>query len=150
MASGKKTVKKVLLIDDDVDELQIFEEAIKEIDATISVLYNNGCYKLEILENDIPDLIFLDINMPGCDGFECLKKIKQSAYKDAPVIMYTTTSSVESIAKAYSLGAQLFMIKSFSYTKLVTYLKTLFDFTWNDPTSTANHYFREGNLVRVS
>ena len=143
-------VKKVLLIDDDLDEWQIFEEVIKEIDTAIRVLYNNGCYKLEILENDLPDLIFLDINMPGCDGFECLKKIKQSSYRDVPVIMYTTTCSVESIAKAYSLGAHLFMIKCFSYTKLVSYLRILFDFNWEAPIPPSNYYFREGSLVRVS
>jgi DNA-binding NtrC family response regulator len=149
MSSSKIPIRKVLLIDDDADELQIFEEAIKEIDSSISVLYNNGCYKLDVQVKEIPDLIFLDINMPGCDGFECLKKLRLSELKDVPVIMYTTTSNVDSIIKAYSMGANLFMIKSFSYSKLVIYLTTLFEYKWNEPGINSKYYFREGNLVPI-
>jgi DNA-binding NtrC family response regulator len=63
--------------------------------------------------------------------------------------MYTTTSNVDSIIKAYSMGANLFMIKSFSYSKLVIYLTTLFEYKWNEPGINSKYYFREGNLVPI-
>src|SRR2546421_7212765 len=102
--------KNILLVDDDIDEYPILKDALEEISPDISLTFINGGYKLDLNASLDADIIFLDINMPGYDGFECLKKIRQSNYKEVPVVMFTTAGHVEQIIKAYDLGANLFMI----------------------------------------
>src|SRR5882757_6709540 len=86
-----------LLADDDADDKTLFCEALAEIDPGI-VCHTaaDGKEALAILsrrQSRKPDIIFLDINMPVMDGWQCLGKLKEnSEHRNIPVIMYSTSS----------------------------------------------------------
>jgi len=90
--------KIVLHIDDDLDDREMVNEAIKSIDPSFIVCEaENGVAGIEFLNKaklsgDLPCLIILDINMPGMDGFETYEQIKKDdALKALPIIIFTTT-----------------------------------------------------------
>lgn len=95
------------MCDDDIDDVELFHEAVKEIlpDSVLSVSHT-GRQLLSALRNSRPEVIFLDINMPEMNGWECLKVLKgDAALKYIPVIVYTTSSSLRDIEIARDLGA---------------------------------------------
>jgi DNA-binding NtrC family response regulator len=149
MPSSNLQFKNILLVDDDVDEFTILQEALEEVDKELQLSFVNGGYKLDISKPLNADLVFLDINMPGCDGFECLKKIRQAGHNELPIVMYTTSGHVDQILKAYDMGATLFMIKPNGYNKLVKELESLFNYDWNDVYKIKHSYFKDGSFIPV-
>ncbi|MES2620494.1 MAG: response regulator [Bacteroidota bacterium] len=116
------THKKILLVEDDIDDQQFFIEALKEIcpEAECSIA-NNGIEALAHLNNDplLPSCIFLDINMPYMNGFECLTEIKKAkAYKAIPVCVLSTSSNEASKTQSLQLGAASFISKGWNLTEL--------------------------------
>jgi CheY-like chemotaxis protein len=115
--------KYIMIVDDDADDRMLFEDALKEIynEARLTSL-NDGRELLDVLDNDHtphPDVIFLDINMPGKNGFECLASIRSSPLlKHIPVILYSTCSQEETINKAYHLGANFYVSKPNNFNTL--------------------------------
>lgn len=116
-------MKTVLLIDDDADDREIFQEILFSLN--LNIRYEearNGAHAVEKLNTQSfqkPDLIFLDLNMPVMDGRQFLLHIKQeSTYSDIPVIIYSTSSSEEDKAFALKNNAALFMTKHYSMTQL--------------------------------
>jgi len=109
----------ILYADDDADDREIFCEAIKEINPGIKVvLGKDGEETLKILsvQKELPQLIFLDINMPKMDGIECLVKLKSDdRLKGIPVIIYSTTSNEKDQTKIALLGASDFILKGNSF-----------------------------------
>jgi signal transduction histidine kinase/CheY-like chemotaxis protein len=84
----------VLLVDDDEDTLFTVNEIVQSCGCK-TMLANSGQESLELLENETPDLILLDIMMPGMDGFQTLKKIKEnSEWADIPVFAVTAKAMV--------------------------------------------------------
>ena len=115
--------RKFLLADDDADDAWLFCEALAEVgSAAECVTVENGLKLFELLSNhntDKPDVIFLDINMPMMNGWECLRKLKGSpGYQNIPIIMYSTSSAKKDIDMAYGLGAQLFLTKPDDFMEL--------------------------------
>lgn len=107
---------KIILVDDDADDIMLFCEALATISQEIVCrTAGNGKDFFEALEANIPelpDVIFLDINMPIMNGWECLKTLKESPYyKDIPTIMYSTSGARNDVELAYSLGASMFITK---------------------------------------
>lgn len=103
-----------LLADDDLDDADLFREALLEIDATVKFDHvENGLQVFEYLKNPTrPDVIFLDLNMPMMSGWQCLSKLKNDEhYRDIPVIMYSTSSHYRDIKIAEDLGANAFITK---------------------------------------
>ena len=110
-----------LLVDDDEDDSDLIVEVIKEIDASVHYTYAmEGPEALALLEKEyMPHIIFLDINMPGMNGWQCLTKLKANERtKHIPVIMYSTSSYPHEIAKAFELGALAFFTKPNHYALL--------------------------------
>jgi len=109
----------IFLIDDDADDRMLFEEAINEVHPQAKLSTADCCdmlMKLAKVETDKPDMIFLDLNMPGLNGFECLEEIKSKDHlEDIPVIIYSTTANPEQVKKTYNKGATLYMQKPSSY-----------------------------------
>jgi CheY-like chemotaxis protein len=82
----------ILAVDDDDDDLEFFEEVITSIDPEIRCVLARNCNEAcEILKHQIPDVLFLDINMPKVNGLECFNYIKQAKhFKDLPVVFCST------------------------------------------------------------
>lgn len=119
-----------LLADDDADDKTLFCEALAEIDpGIICHTAGDGKEALEILSTDRvkkPDIIFLDINMPVMDGWQCLGKLKENVrHKDIPVIMYSTSSYQRDIDLALENGAFCFFTKPSDYRELRSILRLI-------------------------
>jgi CheY-like chemotaxis protein len=124
--------KSCLLIDDDHDDQFVFSLAIKALNKSIlCTTVNDGFAALKKLEQDPlfrPDLIFLDLNLPGINGFDFLSRIKtNAALSHIPVVIYTTSSREEDIIKTKNLGAAGFITKPYHITDLTATLKDLFN-----------------------
>ena len=125
---------QVLLTDDDADDLMLFQEAIKEISLSIQLAFvENGKDLLQLLEENYnPNLIFLDLNMPGKSGKDCLKEIKSNPlHRNIPVIMYSTSNNKDDIETCYKQGADLYVIKPYLFTDIVKMLEKIFSLDWN-------------------
>jgi len=113
----------VLLADDDMDDRTLFSEAVTRIKVDIDLqLVKDGAELMDYLKNSaiiMPEIIFLDLNMPRVNGFECLAELKSTAaFKDIFVIIYSTTQSQKDIDEVYRLKANLFVRKPDSFSDL--------------------------------
>lgn len=113
-----------MLVDDDRGERNLFNEAIQTIDPDIvyhAVEDGNKAFELlESITGNLPQVIFVDINMPVMSGWVFLKTIKENKQLNhIPVIMYSTSNYQRDIDIAIELGALCFCIKPESY-KLLT------------------------------
>ncbi len=121
----------VYLADDDADDRLLFEEALMEISYdVILTTAKNGEQLMGILDQNTPPpphLIFLDLNMPLKNGFECLEEIKQNKkYKNIPVVIFSTSSQKEAIDQVYNKGADYYLCKPDSFQQLKKLLHTVF------------------------
>ncbi|MEO7529842.1 MAG: response regulator [Sediminibacterium sp.] len=119
-----KTPLLIFLVDDDLDDLMLFKDAIKEIDPTIEIeTAGNGVEALKkISGNELkrkPDYIFVDLNMPLMNGIQCLREIKKlPSYSLIPVIMYSTSSYERDVLETINSGAFHYIVKPFSFNEL--------------------------------
>lgn len=120
--------KKVLMVDDDADDQLLFANALQEIDPTMYCeIANNGIEALEKLKTFLPDVIFLDLNMPMMNGMECLAALKKNKMlAQIPVIIFTTTNDKISISTAKEMGATAFFHKPIEFNRLREKLLDLF------------------------
>src|SRR5688572_12130297 len=107
--------KHILLVDDDEDDQAFFLDTLREIDMNIKTeVTSNGIEAISFLKNskDTPTLIFLDLNMPLMNGFQCLVELKNnSKLKNIPVIIFTTSHNSNDIIKSEEMGAAYFFTK---------------------------------------
>ena len=114
--------EKILLVDDDLDDQVIFLDALSEIATqAVCITADSG---IEVFTNlktmaPLPSIIFLDLNMPFMNGFECLERIKKDEqYKKIPVIIFTTSNNPADKIRAKELGAELFFTKTADFKLL--------------------------------
>jgi PleD family two-component response regulator len=115
--------KKVILVDDDQDDCLLFEDAMHDIGMVSKLeVANHGEELFQILSSPYkysPDIIFLDLNMPKMNGYECISKLRNSVeLSKIPIVVFTTINQVEMIDWAYFNGADLFVLKPNSYVRL--------------------------------
>lgn len=107
---------RLLLADDDKDDCFLFREAVEELSLStqLSIVYD-GQQLMDMLYQEnlpLPDLLFLDLNMPRKNGFECLAEIKQhKRLRHIPVVIYSTSSQIDIINLLYKNGAQYYLQK---------------------------------------
>ncbi|MBU1016586.1 MAG: response regulator [Patescibacteria group bacterium] len=108
-----ETVKKILLIEDDLYTRELFEEILKDAGFVVTVALDGELGFNKMLEGGY-DLILLDIIMPIMDGLEVLTKLKSATpkQKNGPVVMLTNLSHDPIIKDALSKGANGYLIKS--------------------------------------
>lgn len=110
------------MIDDDQDDREIFQEAMRICCPQAELMFaTDGENALRILKMSPhnPDVIFLDYNMPGMTGLDCLRALKsQEKTRSIPVVMYTTSRDADDKNVAYRLGANYFITKPNSFDDL--------------------------------
>ena len=125
-------MEKLLLADDDLDDRLFFEDAIEELFTSYKLsTVTDGVELMELLSDDseqLPDILFLDINMPRKNGCECLAEIKANdMLKKIPVVIFSTSLDMEIVNKLYENGAHYYIRKpgDFNVLKKVIYQATV-------------------------
>jgi DNA-binding response OmpR family regulator len=113
---------KVLIADDDQDLLQLVRFSLSQAGFD-TVLAADGAAALRLFDESEPDLVVLDVNMPGMSGFEVCKAIRQSS--SVPILILTARSQEEDLVHALSLGADDYVAKPFSPRALVARVRAL-------------------------
>lgn len=113
----------ILLADDDFDDRFFFEKALSELPVIAALtVVKDGQELMEFLNEEtttLPDVLFLDINMPCKTGTECLTEMKQNTkLKDIPVTMFSTSNSPEDIKMLFQKGANVYIHKPNDFSKL--------------------------------
>ncbi|MCD6229150.1 MAG: response regulator [Candidatus Omnitrophica bacterium] len=111
-------MEKVLIVDDEVEVAEFLSSFLKR-KGLKPFTANDARKALEIFTQKKPDLILLDVKMPGEDGFFVLKKVKEAS-KDVKVIMITARDDKPSIIKAKRMGAEDYLIKPIELENLDT------------------------------
>ncbi len=134
--SKEERLMTILMADDDEDDCIMTGEALKEAGVKNDMVFaQNGEELLDYLRHQgkysqsdsaVPDIILLDLNMPKMDGREALKELKGDLQlKKIPVIVLTTSKSMEDIVKTYDLGTNSFIVKPTTFKELVEIMNVL-------------------------
>ena len=116
--------KKVVIVDDNASYLSIVRTLLKPFYDTYPA--PSGEKLLQIMENFIPDMILLDIEMPEMSGFETINIIKENPrFKDVPIVFITAKDDEYSAVKGLSLGAVDYVTKPFSGPLLLRRISNL-------------------------
>jgi DNA-binding response OmpR family regulator len=122
--------KTCLLIDDDHDDHEIFMMALENVEKPVKLISEyNAASALSRLRNltELPDVIFLDLNMPKMNGKQCLVEIRKEKHLNKiPVIVYSTSSEIKDLIETQELGATAYIVKSSSVRELSLALNDLF------------------------
>lgn len=125
--NNNRDIATLLLVDDDPDDQEFFKLALQSIREEITfAAAGNGQEAFDLLctQACMPDLIFLDMNMPLMNGLTFLKKIKATTdLKHIPVIIYTTSDEKQEMNLARALGAADFVTKPTRFNDLCQLLR---------------------------
>ena len=102
---------KIMIVDDEQHVLDYIAEIVKSINCDVIAKAHNGIEALELLETVNPDLILLDVTMPGLQGDELLEKIREKD-SDVKIVMVTTRNSMEVVRSCSEKGANGYILKN--------------------------------------
>jgi phosphoserine phosphatase RsbU/P len=115
--------QRILIVDDASENIDIVASTLTEYKMSIA-LNGEKALKLAMTENP-PDLILLDIMMPGMDGYEVCQRLKaDEKTKDIPIIFLTAKTDTESVLKGFDLGAVDYVTKPFNTSELIARVNT--------------------------
>src|SRR3989339_934214 len=116
---------KILIVDDD-NQIITFIKFILEKNSYSVVTANSGLQGLEVIHKEKPDLVLLDVMMPGLDGYEVCRRIKTNPETEhTPVIMLTALGMGEDFEKAVENGANWYIVKPFKPQHLLQRIEFL-------------------------
>lgn len=120
-------MKKILIVDDEPNIVMTLEYTFKKNNFEVFIA-RDGLEALEILKNQLPDIIILDIMMPLVDGFETIEQIKKNEKLNHCKVIFLSAKNKESdINKGLSLGADAYLTKPFSIKKVVEQVNLLLE-----------------------
>jgi len=120
-----KEIKKVLVIEDDPEERQVLLQALKKENF---VVYGTqtGEEGLTLFRKVKPDIVLLDVVLPGIDGWEVLRRIKAGPLsRKTPVIMITAKSENVDKITGYEIGADFYITKPYNISKLLPIIRSI-------------------------
>ena len=129
---------RVILVEDDADDIEFFTECLDDIPYEVMLtVYRNGQQFVDGMianKDSLPDLVFLDLNMPVKDGVQALKELRAMPdFKDIPVVaIYSTSISEKDHADTFLHGADAFLSKPNDYNDLKRLIKQIFDIDWKN------------------
>ena len=145
-----------LLVEDYPDQIALVIRALDEIGSTIEpIICQDGSEALESLgavvgrgPEHIPRFVLLDSNMPRLDGFQVLRAIRSNpATRDLPVVMFSSSTFVEDVERAYSLGVTAYCAKPLSFSDFMHILLAVL-VRWGGHDMKAGHQLEHAVLDR--
>lgn len=118
-------MKKLLIVDDQMGIRLLLDEVFRR-EGFVTRLAANGMEALQSVEKETPDCVLLDMKMPGIDGIEVLKRIK-NAWPEIPVIMMTAYGEIELTDDALKIGAVKYFTKPFDIYEVRDAVSALFE-----------------------
>jgi len=145
----QQAIRTIFIADDDTDDLLLFSDALERIDPAIKLEnVRNGIELLSLLSHIKPDLLFLDLEMPGKNGLECMVEIRKAPqYINLPIVVFSSTSRPANIDTAYEMGADLFFVKPANYNDLVNSISSILKLDWSEPARIKENYLVNGHYV---
>lgn len=124
--------QNVILADDDDDDFQLFAEAISSLSLNVSLTRAaNGNVLIKLLNEQVPDILFLDMLMPYKDGKDCILAIRaQAKFDQLPIIIYTSLSDAATIEFCFRKGTNLFILKPNTFDGIIEIVKKVFSIDW--------------------
>jgi len=117
---------EALVVDDDPAIRKLLVQALELEDYMVRTAYD-GENAMEEIGRRLPDIIILDVMMPKMDGYEVLKKIRESPHsKDLPVIILSAKSAMEDQWEGWQQGIDYYMTKPFDVEELLRFLEHVF------------------------
>jgi two-component system alkaline phosphatase synthesis response regulator PhoP len=124
--SRPSDARTILIVDDEVDLVDLLKYNLEQEGYSV-VTATNGADALDIARRAAPDLIVLDVMMPGMDGIEVCRRIrKDAAIRTTPVIMLTARTEDEDYVRGLDVGADIYLGKPISLPVLISQVKALF------------------------
>jgi DNA-binding response OmpR family regulator len=122
----------VMIAEDDDDDFFIFSVAVSETAFTVILRRaEDGDLLMKLLEEELPDILFLDLLMPMRDGKQCLRELRSDKrYDNMPIIVYTSLEDLESVEYCYRQGSNLYTIKPNSIHDLKVALQRILSIDW--------------------
>ena len=141
----------IILADDDEDDRLFFTDAFDELKINTKVnTFEDGVELMSYLNKSdaiLPNVLFLDLNMPKKSGIECLVEIKASdKMSGIAIVIYSTSASEEDIEKTFVLGANIYIKKPDSFIKLKKMLSEVVSINWQYYTNSLN---KDNFLLRL-
>jgi len=141
----------LILADDDEDDRLFFTDAFSELKINTRVnTFNDGVELMNYLNKEgslMPNVLFLDLNMPKKTGIECLIEIKNNEKMSGiAIVIYSTSASEEDIEKTFVLGANIYIKKPDSFKKLKKILSEVVSINWQYHTNGLN---KDNFLLRL-
>lgn len=124
-----------MLADDDEDDQMLFRDALESLHLPIRLIEMKHGKELmqyfDIAENPLPEIIFLDLNMPYLSGLECLPLLRKTAgLQSIPIAIYSTSSSRRDMEQALIGGANIYINKPNEFAKLQEIIKKTMEINW--------------------
>ncbi|RIA08744.1 response regulator receiver domain-containing protein [Flavobacteriaceae bacterium MAR_2010_72] len=141
----------LILADDDEDDRLFFTDAFSELKMNTRVnTFNDGVELMNYLNKEdalMPNVLFLDLNMPKKTGIECLIEIKANTKMSGiAIVIYSTSASEEDIEKTFVLGANIYIKKPGDFKKLKKVLSEVVSINWQYHTNSLN---KDNFLLRL-
>ena len=114
----------ILLIEDEQNVVAFIKKGLKEQGYSVFAAYD-GPTGLELLNQNQIDLVILDIVLPGINGLEVCKKIRQMGFVEVPILMLTALGTTDNIVKGLDSGADDYLVKPFKFKELTARIRTL-------------------------
>lgn len=126
----------IFYADDDLEDLDFFTEVANAIDRDIKVVtHEDGNKLIDALHNPppSPNIIFLDLNMPGKNGFDVLEELRATErLNQIPIVIFSTSADEKNIAKSKLLGANFYLPKLPSYEAFKKSIEDTLNINWNN------------------
>jgi CheY-like chemotaxis protein len=125
-----QTRKLVFIVDDDPEDRQLILDAFLKNDAVFEyIFFDNAVQLLNRLnsnENVYPNLLLLDLNMPGIMGMQALREIRANkTFSQIPIVVLTTSAFSNDRKLCYEMGASCFLTKPDSFSTLIEYTRAI-------------------------
>ena len=121
----KKSPAKILVVDDNQQNLELIVAYLEDIECSVSTA-SDGAQALEVIRENAPDIVLLDVMMPKMSGFEVCRRLKNDPNTtDIPVIMVTALNEMGDIERAIDSGTDDFLSKPVNKWELITRVRTM-------------------------